>query len=475
PKAPHHRHLKFTQYALENDNGESKQTLHETCTKRMPQSGIRPKPSTHPSAQKHKHQRKKSAERLETGTTRIIMKADKAIRGSIKHHKPTIDGASLELRAKDLRLEVVASLTKLCHVMKATGTCHTSGYINFLYVILDPISYCYINTLSNKTCKFTWCQLALNRQESIGHPDQICHNDRTVKQKCRYVLLWSNHLLNRFYLRNLKQNNRPLDEFLTEANLLTQNSGYPDEIHDKLMRDALVFGVDSDTVRKKCIAEGNELTLIKAREIARTEEATRQQLKVMTSDISNPIQVDSLQKNRRGNMNRGKTKPLYDRQKGYKMKWDKPVCTRCGNTTHNKDQKCPAIKAQCFGCKKTGHYQNMCFKAIKTNCNSLERDDSNSNEPDIDEKIFLGTLLAEQCPNIGANPNQINSLSTEQRKKVLIETHLTAEPYHKYTTPVVCKIDTGAELNVLSKHDYETIVPNPKRRWLVKNHRLWRS
>ena len=141
--------------------------------------------------------------------------------------------------------------------------------------------------------------------------------DRTVKQKCRYVLLWvgdfgldlyntwylseadqdkldeywkrfeqhvkpqSNHLLNRFYLRNLKQNNPPLDEFLTEANLLIQNSGYPDDIQDELMQDALVFGVDSDTIRKKCIAEGNELTLIKAREIARTEEATRQQLNMI--------------------------------------------------------------------------------------------------------------------------------------------------------------------------------------------------
>jgi hypothetical protein len=57
---------------------------------------------------------------------------------------------------------------------------------------------------------------------------------------------------------------------LTEANLLIQNSGYPGDIHDELMRDALVFGVDSDTVRKTCIDEGNELTLIKAREIART-------------------------------------------------------------------------------------------------------------------------------------------------------------------------------------------------------------
>jgi hypothetical protein len=87
----------------------------------------------------------------------------------------------------------------------------------------------------------------------------------------QHVKPQSNHLLNRFYLRNLKQNNRPLDEFLTEANLLViQNNGYPDDVHDDLMRDASVFCVDSDTVRKKCIAEGNELTLTKAREIART-------------------------------------------------------------------------------------------------------------------------------------------------------------------------------------------------------------
>ena len=86
---------------------------------------------------------------------------------------------------------------------------------------------------------------------------------RTNEQRCRYVLLWtgdygldlfntwnlsseeqnkldeylkrfeeyhtvkpqSNHILNRFYLRNLKQNGWPLDDFLTEAKLLIQNSG----------------------------------------------------------------------------------------------------------------------------------------------------------------------------------------------------------------------------------------------------------
>ena len=109
----------------------------------------------------------------------------------------------------------------------------------------------------------------------------------------------ANHLHNCLYLRNLKQNGRSLDEFLTEVQLLIQNSGYPAELQDEMMRDALVFGVDSDSVRKKCIAEGNELTLRKAREIARTEEATTQQLKMMANDVANSTRVDSLQKGKR--------------------------------------------------------------------------------------------------------------------------------------------------------------------------------
>ena len=52
---------------------------------------------------------------------------------------------------------------------------------------------------------------------------------------------------------------------------MIQNSGYLSELHDELLKDALVFGVDSDIVRKKCIAQGN-----------RIDEATRLQLQAMT-------------------------------------------------------------------------------------------------------------------------------------------------------------------------------------------------
>ena len=96
----------------------------------------------------------------------------------------------------------------------------------------------------------------------------------------------ANHILNRYYLRSLKQNNRPLDTFLTKARLLIQSSGYPQELHDELMRDTLVFGTNSKEVRRKCIARANKLTFTKAKEIAHTEKATQMQLKAMSDSLS---------------------------------------------------------------------------------------------------------------------------------------------------------------------------------------------
>jgi len=86
---------------------------------------------------------------------------------------------------------------------------------------------------------------------------------RTNRQKCKYLLLWMGDygldLYNIWdmsegeqkrlakywkrleehvkpqsnYHRNLTQNNLPLDEFLTEAKLLVQNSCYPADVNDE--------------------------------------------------------------------------------------------------------------------------------------------------------------------------------------------------------------------------------------------------
>lgn len=112
---------------------------------------------------------------------------------------------------------------------------------------------------------------------------------RTDEQKCKYLLLWtgdygldlfntwnlseeqqkhlheywtrleehvkpqSNYILNRFYLRSLKQNNRPLDEFLTEAKLLIQNSGYPAD------STSLWSGLERNTKEMHCRRKQSDL------------------------------------------------------------------------------------------------------------------------------------------------------------------------------------------------------------------------
>ena len=193
----------------------------------------------------------------------------------------------------------------------------------------------------------------------------------------------SNYILNHFYyLRSLKQNNRPLEEFLTEAKLLIQNSGYSTDMHDKLLRDALVFGVDSDIVRKKGIAEGNKLTLQKAREIARTEEATKMQLEAM----ANHSQINLLNKK---DFSKGKTQPRNKPSKGEKGKEHKqtdkpkPECERCGGRPHDKLQKRPAINLKCYNCHKVGHYQHMCFKTKPSGVNTLQGESSDPGESDL--------------------------------------------------------------------------------------------
>ena len=319
---------------------------------------------------------------------------------------------------------------------------------------------------------------------------------RAPEQKCSYLLLWAgdygldlfntwnlttdqkkniseywkrfeehvqpqaNKILNRYYLRNLKQNGRPLDAFLTEARLLIQNCGYPDEMQDEIMRDTLVFGTDHEAVRKKCITKGNDLTYEKARDIARTEEATQAQLRAMDAPVP-PTQVDSLgarQKN-----------PIKSDMPPKRPPRDSTRCQRCGNNQHPRGQRCPASGVECFNCHNRGHFGKMC-KIRKANVHEVQGGHHNQGEQGSEDPVnfpiddathgfFLGALSAEQ-PKSTPTAEQIG------RSKVMTKIQLTAEPFHKPTITIVCKVDTGAEVNVISEVDYNQIFPNPAARSL---------
>ena len=65
-----------------------------------------------------------------------------------------------------------------------------------------------------------------------------------------------NQILSRYQLRCLKQGDMPLEEFVTKAQLLVDDSGYQEAFKEETLRDTLVFGLKSDKVRRDAIAKG---------------------------------------------------------------------------------------------------------------------------------------------------------------------------------------------------------------------------
>ena len=113
-----------------------------------------------------------------------------------------------------------------------------------------------------------------------------------------YTKPQSNQILSRFQLRCLKQGDMPLEEFVTKARLLIDNSGYPAAVKDETLRDTLVFSLRSDKVRKDAIALGNDLTFQKVYNLAKVEESTQAQMKEISkeSECSDIHAVRSKQK-----------------------------------------------------------------------------------------------------------------------------------------------------------------------------------
>lgn len=170
-------------------------------------------------------------------------------------------------------------------------------------------------------------------------------------------------------------------------------------MNDELLHDALVFGVDSDTVRKKCIAEGNKVTNRSDSWRNRAHRGSNGKMQLAT--MTNYNQVNFLDKK---DFSKGKTQPKENLErseevtKGKNLKQtdtSKSGCGRCGGAPLQ--QKCKAINSKCPNSHEVGPYQCMCFKMKPSGVNRLHGERSNPGESDPYVNILLGTLTAEHC------------------------------------------------------------------------------
>ena len=72
-------------------------------------------------------------------------------------------------------------------------------------------------------------------------------------------------------------------------------------------------------------------------------------------------------------------------------------------------------------------------------------------------------------PHLNYSPSTPTTANIEQRKnrtKVMTEIQVTVNPSETHTVPINWKVDTGAEANVISKEQYDKLIPSPQHRHL---------
>ncbi|KAI8116310.1 Transposon Tf2-6 polyprotein [Lucilia cuprina] len=241
---------------------------------------------------------------------------------------------------------------------------------------------------------------------AIGHsaiqiynslPGESSDTLTTVKTKFEtYFTPKLNTTFERYKFHKIIQNDgETIDEYITRF----------------LLRDQLILGIKSDTLRTKLLSD--DITLAKALQICQATELAQKQ----TAEIhnENDKSVNLVQK--------------FNKTKSFD-------CRNCGN--NHTVRNCPAYRHICKKCKKKNHFETMCRTKQKKKFNKnrdrmyevayCEQQEHTESCTDSDPELFIGCII---------NSNKEN--------ESFIETINIENNYYDI------KLDTGAQCNVLPK------------------------
>ena len=157
-----------------------------------------------------------------------------------------------------------------------------------------------------------------------------------------------------------KQGNKTLNEWLTYVYNLVEACNYGDST-DRIIRDVLIIGCESDRAKDKIIRRGETITLNETIEILQTEASTNSTLR----------QFQEIQKKPTGSIyyqtydSRSKKSKISNEQNSSSFPTgSKKKCFRCGETFSRQHMKeCRAQDVTCNGCGIKGHLKKCCKKS----------------------------------------------------------------------------------------------------------------
>ena len=180
-----------------------------------------------------------------------------------------------------------------------------------------------------------------------------------------------------------KQGDKPLNQWLTQIYNLVNICKYPEDSTDRIIRDVLIVGCNSNHVRDKIIRQGEAVTLNEVIEILQTEESTHstmQQIQGYDKKSTGSIYYqtyDSRSKKSKNPSNEQNSSSSHTGFTGSKKK-----CFRCGETFSRQHMKeCRAQDIICNGCGIKGHLKKCCKKSGNFPKDSNRQNQSSSTGP----------------------------------------------------------------------------------------------
>ena len=175
-----------------------------------------------------------------------------------------------------------------------------------------------------------------------------------------------------------KQGDKPLNQWLTQIYNLVNICKYPENSTDRIIRDALIVGCNSNHARDKIIRQGEAVTLNEVIEILQTEESTHstmQQIQSYDKKSTGSIYYQTYDsrskksKNPSNEQNSSSSSPTGSKKK----------CFRCGeNFSRQHMKECRAQDITCNGCGIKGHLQKCCKKSGNFPKNSNRQNNQSS-------------------------------------------------------------------------------------------------
>ena len=247
-----------------------------------------------------------------------------------------------------------------------------------------------------------------------------------------------------FYSR-AQQPDENVETYVRKLYELSEHANFPNR--EESIRDRLVLGVRDRELSEKLQLQAN-LTLKDAVQQARQFELVKYQLSEQRHDSSTSIDAVTHRPSgssalRQGHNNgpRGGARTKKPDYNSYKGGNEGRACTNCGHH-HNRGATCPAKGKKCRTCGKPNHFERVCRSSKKVN-----------NVPEINETR-------------PANP--VNRPKSPKYFLGSIDQHDEEPPWRTKLTmngrAVDFKIDTGADVSVISKEVYDSLQPRPRLR-----------